>query len=238
MALVYRTAGAWGGGLGSNLSAAQVDENFYTLSQALAAIVIPDGVGIADITVSGSQMTVHLTDASTLGPFQLPVAAFRFLGEWSPGTGYVFLDIFSVADDGLYLVLRPYEAPTEFDPNASDTDGTVLQKVFSLASQAVMAIEAFTDDHTFALGDAGKYLRFTKAVEVFFTIPLNATLAIPIGTVATASQAGAGKITVDPHAGVTVNTPETLSTRKQRSVLSIIKVGTDEWDLSGDLELA
>lgn len=240
MAVVFRTAGAWGAGKGSNLTPAEVDENFYTLSQEIADIVIPNGVGVAEISVTGNKMTVHLTDGSTSGPFVLPVAAFHYQGDWEAGHSYVYLDLFAVADSGLYLVLEDYEAPTEFDPGAlGETDGLpVLQLVFGLESQSIVTIEAFTADHTLAAANMGHYLRFSKASEVFLTIALNATAAIPVGSVVTINQAGNGTVTIDPVSGVVVNTPETLGSRKKASTLSLVKVDTDAWDLSGDLEPA
>lgn len=75
MAITYRTDGDWGTGKGSNLTAAEVDENFYDHEERIAALEATggtDGVGISNITQSGTQLTVHLTDASTLGPFTLP----------------------------------------------------------------------------------------------------------------------------------------------------------------------
>jgi hypothetical protein len=73
MTLRYRTTGAWGTGLGVNLTAAQVDENFHTLDQAIDAVPAGEaGVGISNITVVGTSITFHLTDATTLGPFTIP----------------------------------------------------------------------------------------------------------------------------------------------------------------------
>lgn len=79
MPVTYRTAGAWGAGKGSNLTPAEVDGNFYQLAQdilaAIAGMETPNG--IADITVSGSQMTITLDDATVLGPFTIPRIPFR-----------------------------------------------------------------------------------------------------------------------------------------------------------------
>jgi hypothetical protein len=77
VSLTFRTAGAWGAGIGANLTPAQVDENFYELQEWIAAFEAADAdpVGIANITQSGSTLTVHLTDSTALGPFQLPAAA-------------------------------------------------------------------------------------------------------------------------------------------------------------------
>ncbi|TIN76786.1 hypothetical protein [Mesorhizobium sp.] len=79
MTVVYRTAGAWGAGQGYNLTALQVDGNFYDLDQRIQAIEDnpPEPVNISNITVTGTQMTIYLEDATVFGPFTLPQAHFR-----------------------------------------------------------------------------------------------------------------------------------------------------------------
>lgn len=79
MALTYRSAGAWGAGKGANLTPAEVDANFYQLTQDIAAAAAAAGtpVGISNITVSGTQMLVYLSDATVLGPYTLPRLPFR-----------------------------------------------------------------------------------------------------------------------------------------------------------------
>jgi hypothetical protein len=72
MTLRYRTTGAWGTGLGANLTPAQVDENFYTLQQAVDAVTSgTDGVSVTNVTLVGSQLTFYLSDGSTLGPYTI-----------------------------------------------------------------------------------------------------------------------------------------------------------------------
>lgn len=129
MAIVYRTAGAWGAGLGVNLSPAQVDNNFYELVTRVVALessgIQPNN--IASVTVVGSQMTIFMEDASTFGPFTLPIAMLHWRGEWVPDEDYNELDIVWVAFQGTYLVLRDHTAdPYDFDPAAVDVSSNAL----------------------------------------------------------------------------------------------------------------
>jgi len=73
MTLRYRTTGTWGSGIGTNLTAAQVDENFYTLKDEIDAAVTSgiEGVGVTNATLVGTQLTFYLSDATTLGPYTL-----------------------------------------------------------------------------------------------------------------------------------------------------------------------
>jgi hypothetical protein len=84
--IVFRTIGAWGAGKGANLTASEVDSNFWSLAQAIVELtndpVTP--VGIASISVAGTQMTITLHDGTVLGPYTLPVLTFRWRDEWAP----------------------------------------------------------------------------------------------------------------------------------------------------------
>jgi hypothetical protein len=79
MTIVYRTGGAWGAGQGYNLTALQVDGNFYDLDQRIQAIEDnpPVPTNISNMTVVGTQWTIYLEDATVFGPFTLPQANFR-----------------------------------------------------------------------------------------------------------------------------------------------------------------
>lgn len=94
-----------------------------------------------------------------------------------------------------------------------------------------------TANYTLVLTDAGKYVRMNVVGANTLTVPKNSAVAFPVGTVIHLRQVGAGQTTVSPVDGdVTINTPESYSLRKQGSSASLIKVATDTWDLTGDLE--
>lgn len=95
--------------------------------------------------------------------------------------------------------------------------------------------------YTFALADArGRVTRFTSGSAVTATVPLNSAVAFPVGSVITLRQVGAGEVTLTPTSGATINTPTGFQakTARQGSTLMLHKVGTDEWDLTGDVKAA
>jgi hypothetical protein len=106
--------------------------------------------------------------------------------------------------------------------------GEIYSQTLSFNSQS--------DSYTLVLGDAYKYVRMTKATANNLTVPLNSTVAFVTGTQIHIRQAGAGQVTVVATGGVTINTAETLKLRKQHATATLVKVGTNEWDLMGDLE--
>ena len=128
MAIVYRTAGAWGPGNGQNLSAAQVDGNFRHLDQRMTGLEDnpPQAVSISNVTSTGATMTVHLTDGSTIGPLVLPVAAFYVHGEWQPNTLYALNDVFRQGN-AAYAVRVDHTSAATFDANRVISGETVYQ---------------------------------------------------------------------------------------------------------------
>ena len=136
--------------------------------------------------------------------------------------------------------------PSTFTPSAhSHSDATTVASGFMSASDKTKlnglskeaVINTYTTSMTFSLSDAGAYVRLDLSADGTATVPRNLDVAFPIGTVIQVRAAGAGKVAFLAGSGVTINSSETLILRKQNSSGSLIKVGTDAWDLTGDLEL-
>lgn len=89
--------------------------------------------------------------------------------------------------------------------------------------------------YTFVLADAGAVILANNAGAQAYSIPLNSSIAYPVGTLLTVVRYGAGTLTLDGVGGVTVNTPATKTARAQYSMISALKLATNEWLLSGDL---
>ena len=101
----------------------------------------------------------------------------------------------------------------------------------------VQPIEVKSDTYTLVLGDAGKLIRCTKATAMSIIIPTNAAQAYSIGQRVDIMQYGAGQVTVSGDTGVTLRSTPTNKLRATYSSASIIKIGTNEWVLAGDLAL-
>lgn len=136
--------------------------------------------------------------------------------------------------------------PSTFPPSThGHSDATTSAAGFMSASDktkldglsGVMTINTYTADHVLILSDGGAYVRMDLTVDGDVEVPPNGTVAFPIGTVIQIRASGSGLVSVLAGSGVTVNTSETLVLRKQGSTGSLIKIDTDEWDLTGDLEI-
>jgi hypothetical protein len=115
-------------------------------------------------------------------------------------------------------------------------DGSFALQAPATVDTSTVAVSAQTGTYTLVLADAGKVVRVDSATAADVTVPPNSSVAFTVGTVVNVRAVGAGQVTVVAGSGVTVNTAETLVLSGQWSEVSLHKVGTDEWDLVGDVE--
>lgn len=105
---------------------------------------------------------------------------------------------------------------------------------------AAVPVSNKTDSYTLAATDApaAKYegiVTMEKATANSLTVPPNSSVALPVGTVITVIQLGAGQTTIIAGAGVTIRNASSLTARAQYSSLSLMKIATDIWVLGGDV---
>lgn len=243
MTTTYRTAGAWGAGKGSDLTPTEVDTNFYDKETRITDIEAAGvAVGISSITVSGNQMTVHMTDASTQGPFTLPAVEWNCVGAWQPSTLYPINSVVTAMGNA-YLVLETHTSDTTFDPDATNGTAQPLYQ-FIIGTAATTKTRTGT---TFApiLEDAGTYNRMTNTAGCVVTIPADATVNFPIDCeihfrqCAETATAG-GQVEITAESGVTLNGIEGFGgalgpylTSAMGAVVTAKKIAADDWDLFG-----
>lgn len=121
-----------------------------------------------------------------------------------------------------------------------ETAGTRSRKVTLalLRAYALRAPENVQTGTSYALvlADAFKLVAMDNASPNDLIVPASGTVDFPVGSRIDVSQDGAGQTTIVADTGVTIRTPETLKLRKQRAKATLIKRGTDTWDLEGNLE--
>jgi hypothetical protein len=93
--------------------------------------------------------------------------------------------------------------------------------------------------YTTVLADNGKLVTLTNGSAIAVTIPLNSSVAYPVGAQINMAQLGAGQVTVSGAGGVTVvstgATAATPKTRAQYSTLTAVQTSTDNWLVMGDI---
>jgi hypothetical protein len=86
------------------------------------------------------------------------------------------------------------------------------------------------------LSDAGKIVLMNVAGANNLTVPLNSSVPFDIGTQILVAQYGAGQTTIVATVGVTIRSSGgKLKLNVQYSLATLIKIGTDEWMLAGDI---
>jgi hypothetical protein len=120
---------------------------------------------------------------------------------------------------------------------AAGTDTTQLATTaFVQNAVKTVVIDTKTDSYTLLLTDAGETIEMNSASANTVTIPLNSSVAFPIGTTLDIIQYGAGQTTIVATSGVTLRSKEAaLKLTGQYSGATLYKRGTDEWVIVGDL---
>lgn len=101
---------------------------------------------------------------------------------------------------------------------------------------SVITTNRQTASYSLVLTDASKLVEMNVATANNLTIPLNSSIAFPIGTQILLSQYGAGQTTIVATGGVSVRSSGgKLKLNAQYSGATLIKIATDEWYLFGDI---
>jgi hypothetical protein len=94
--------------------------------------------------------------------------------------------------------------------------------------------------YTLVLADDNKFVEMDNSSSNTVTIPLNSSVAFPVGAQVTVITTGTGLTTVSPTSGVTLNyySPTSNSTARIRarySAVTLVKRATDTWIAIGNL---
>jgi len=91
--------------------------------------------------------------------------------------------------------------------------------------------------YTLVIADRDKLVEMDNASANTLTIPLNSSVAFPIGTQILIVQKGAGQTTISGDTGVTVYSEDSkVKTVGQYALATLIKCASDTWYLGGNLE--
>jgi hypothetical protein len=120
-------------------------------------------------------------------------------------------------------------------------DGTIVNADISssasidLGKIADVSTNAQSSSYTLVLADKNKIVEMGVSSANTLTVPLNSSVAFPVGSQINVLQTGTGQTTITPAGGVTINGTPGLKTRAQWSYVTLIKRATDTWVAVGDL---
>ena len=90
--------------------------------------------------------------------------------------------------------------------------------------------------YTLGAADDSKLVEMNVSIANTVTVPTNASVGFPIGTEITIIQQGTGQTTIAAAGGVTLRSAGgLLNLASQYSAATLIKRGTNEWYVIGDL---
>jgi len=235
MTLTYRTTGSWGAGKGSNLTASEIDNNFWELVSRIVTLegAPLDPVSITDITVAGTNLTIHLTDGTTRGPFALPTSTLVWQGEWTALTAYTAFNVVYVTDVGAFLVLQDHTSAATFDAAASNTAGDYYHQLFGALPTGIREVKDVTGDYAMLAADADFFVRVdtqTGGATITIDDVLSGVEEVMF------RQSGAGNMTLAAATGVTILpiTGKELYTEFEGAVMYVKRTAVGEYTIWGD----
>ena len=192
--------------------------------------------GSSAIAHSAGATVQHVLSSDDLNAFKAsinPVVDVEFAGSSS---GTTTLQASAVA--GTTTITLPAVTDTLVTTNATQT---LTNKTIDGASNTLtninldLTLNAQTGTtYTIVLSDKNKLVTLDNASAITLTVPANATSAFATGAQVNIQQIGAGQVTVQGAAGVTINGTGT-KTRAQWSAATLVKTDTNVWTLIGDI---
>lgn len=172
----------------------------------------------ADYTASGgiALSTLNFTlDLNALTAKATPIGADSVAGVDSAASN---------ASKKFLLSALPISTPTQ----------TALDLKENLGEYS--AVNTQTGSYTLVLTDKSKFVEMNSGSALNLTVPPNSSVAFPTKSRIDFAQYGAGQVTVVAGSGVTIRSSGSkLKLTGQYSAGSLIKRGTDEWWLIGDI---
>jgi hypothetical protein len=108
----------------------------------------------------------------------------------------------------------------------------------ALKTDKLVVTNRQTASYTLVLSDADKLVEMNVGSANNLTVPLNSSVAFSTGTQILLAQYGAGQTTIVATSGVTVRSNGgKLKLNVQYSGATLVKIGTDDWYLFGDIAL-
>ena len=207
---------------------------FITAVSSDTFTIVRARAGTSGVQHSAGATVKHVLTSDDLNAFKAsisPVANVGFAGSTSGST-----TVQASAVAGTTTLTLPAATDTLVGKATTDTltNKTLTSPVINDAKQTVTLNAQTGTTYTLVLADNGKLVTLSNASAITVTVPTNASVAFPVGSIVNIQQVGAGQVTVAGDTGVTVNGTGT-KTNSQWSAASIIKTATDTWTLIGDI---
>lgn len=143
--------------------------------------------------------------------------------------------------DIVYLVQSISGVETSVQTTVGAIVEAAVSAVGTIPDSTKVVHATITGAHTYdPATDAGKVIRHNDSTATTATIDTHANKAFATDQVVSSRQIGDGQLTIAALTGVTLNVPTgcVAKTRAKGSTVMLHYIGSDEWDLTGDLASA
>jgi hypothetical protein len=203
---------------------------------SLAALALDDVVEIITFTPFDVATAIPNSSFTAKGTIIVGTGASTYAAQAVGSNGQVLTANSAQADGVEWTTIAGYSAPTLGSTSIASGATVTTVAGLTLTGPVINLItSAQTASYTLVLADSSELVEMSNASANNLTVPLNSSVAFPVGTQIHILQTGAGQTTVVATGGVTINATPGLKLRAQWSSATLIKRATDTWVLIGDL---
>jgi len=219
---------------------------FITANSSDTFTITRARAGTSGVIHTAGASVKHVLTSDDLNAFKASISPVTNVGFAGSTSGTTTVQASAVA--GTTTLTLPAATDTLVGKTTTDTltNKTLTSPTINGATiNTSVANLSFTADTTTAytpvLSDASKLITLSNTSAVTFSIPTNASVAFPTGTVLNVQQINTGQVTIQAaSSGTTTVTSSGATTaapklRTRYSAASCIKTGTDTWTVVGDL---
>ncbi len=216
---------------GANWINGTVDTSLYPFS--VYQSTAPSVPAMGQIWVDSDDQSTYIWSGTAWVATTAPGSSYQSTAPSNPKTGQLWID----SDDSVTYVYTGSAWLALSNPDTVTLNATqTLTNKTLIDTKTQIVFNPQTASYTTVLSDRDRTIEMNVGSANTLTIPLNSSVAYPIGSQIQVLQTGTGQTTITPAtAGVTINGTPGLKLRAQWSSATIIKRGTDAWVAIGDL---
>jgi hypothetical protein len=230
--VLYWTGSSWVNGV--------VDTSLYPFS--VFQPTAPTSPVLGQIWVNSTDNSTYIWSGAAWIATTSPGSSYQASAPSAPKTGQLWINsstgVQSVWTGSAWLALSDPSTVT-LAAVQTMTNKTLTEPIINNAiiNNAVTTVgtNAQVSSYTLVLSDRDKIVEISNVSANTLTIPLNSSVAYPVGSQVQILQTGTGQTTLTPTGGVTLNGTPGLKLRAQWSSATLIKRATDTWIAIGDL---